>query len=132
MVTAYENILCNYPVYSILKSRFDSTCPGCKQKIFKGDDIIQAGSGSWVHKICPIPKQDNRFEPLEDSITKSDEEELPEIEIKPLSTVKCINCQNQTFFQKRLHTTILDDGGKITTKVYICEKCYYKMEFVEP
>lgn len=113
-----------------MKSRFNSICPACKQKIFKGDEIIQAGSGRWVHKICPVPKVDDRFSPLEQT-SESNGVELEEPEIPTLRSVQCLNCKNQSFLQKRFHTITLDNGEKVTATVYICEKCYYKMEFVE-
>lgn len=113
-----------------MKSRFNSICSGCKQKIFKGDEIIKAGSGSWVHKVCPVPKVDDRFSPIEQSF-ESNGNELEGPEIPTLRVMQCLNCKNESFLQKRLHTITLDNGDKVTAKVYICEKCYYKMEFIE-
>jgi len=104
-----------------MKSRYKSTCPGCNQPIFKGDDIVKAGSGRWVHKICPVSNE-------EESYDDSAEELEPEIKVP--KTVQCLRCGNQSFLKKRLHSVKLDNGDTLTSELFICEKCYFKMEFV--
>ena len=35
-----------------MKSRFDSTCAECGDKIERGKEILKNSDGIWVHKHC--------------------------------------------------------------------------------
>lgn len=42
-----------------MKSKFDSWCPNCRQKIFQGDEIEKV-NGRWGHAVCPTKTQEPR------------------------------------------------------------------------
>lgn len=115
-----------------LESKFKSKCPGCNEIIYPGDEIIQAGSGRWVHEHCPVVGDDDyQNDPLIRRKSEQIKRSLLHSKVDEDKPKKCIRCGNKSFLKKRFHTLTLDDGETFTTKLFICDKCFFVMQFIE-
>ena len=115
-----------------MESKYKSKCPSCGEFIYVGDEIVQAGSGRWVHEHCPVVTDNNYFQdPLVSPPTKKIHRSMLHAKIDLDKPKKCLNCGNKTFLTKRLETIVLDDGEKFTTKIFTCDKCFFIMRYVE-
>ena len=115
-----------------MKSKFKSKCPGCNEIIYPGDEIIQAGSGSWVHEYCPVVGDDYyQNDPIIRRKSEQIKRSLLHSKVDEDKPKKCTNCGNKSFLKKRLHTIKLDDGEVFSLKNFVCDRCFYVMHFVE-
>ena len=115
-----------------MKSKFKSKCSGCGEFIYIDDEIVQAGSGRWVHEHCPVESGDDYFQdPLVSSATKKIHRSMLHAKVEKDKPKKCVSCGNKTFLTKRLETITLDDGEKFTTKLFVCDRCFFVMRYVE-
>ena len=114
----------------ILKSTVNSLCQQCNQAINEGDEIVRIGNGLWTHEICS-DNGNNEIKKTNDSETEEFNENLLESKINLSKSLKCSNCQGTTFLKPRIETSILDEGGTITKKLFVCHKCSNIMQFVE-
>jgi len=114
----------------ILKSTIISLCQKCNQGINIGDEIERIGNGMWTHETC-LDKGNNEIKKKDDSVTEEFNEHLLESKINRSKSLKCSNCQGTSFLKPKLETSILDEGGSITKKLFVCHKCSNIMQFVE-
>ena len=115
-----------------LESKFKSKCPGCNEIIYPGDEIIQAGSGRWVHEHCPVVEDDDyQNDPLIRRKSEQIKRSLLHSKVDEDKPKKCLRCGNKSFLKKRLHTLTLDDGETFSIKLFICDKCFFVMQFIE-
>lgn len=115
-----------------MKSKFKSKCPACGEWIYEGDEIVKAGSGRWVHEYCPVVDDNNyQDDPLIRSKTEQVKRSLLDAKLDEDRPKKCLKCGNKSFLKKRTQTIKLDDGETMIMKIFICDKCFYLMHFVE-
>ncbi len=114
----------------ILKSTIISLCQNCNQGINIGDEIERIGNGMWTHETC-LDKGNNEIKKTDDYVTEEFNEHLLESKINRSKSLKCSNCQGTSFLKPKLETSILDEGGSITKKLFVCHKCSNIMQFVE-
>ena len=113
-----------------MKSTINSLCQQCNQNINVGDEIVRIGNGLWAHLTCSnninaeIKKNDN-------SVSEEFNENLLESKINRSKSLKCSNCQSTSFLKPKIETSILDEGGVITKKLFVCHNCSNIMQFVE-
>ena len=100
--------------------------------IYPGDEILQAGSGRWVHEHCPVvDDSDYQNDPLIRSKSEQVKRSLLHSKIDEDKPKKCISCGNRSFLKKRIHTFTSDEKETYSTKVFICDKCFFVMQFIE-
>ena len=58
-------------------------------------------------------------------------ENLLESKINVKKSLKCTNCGGTSFLKPYYETSILDAGGALTKKLFICHNCSNIMQFVE-
>lgn len=112
-----------------MKSTIDSLCKQCNQIINVGDEIVRIGSGLWTHEACSENNKETKK--IDDSVTEEFTENLVQSKINLSKSLKCSNCQSTSFLKPKLETSILDEGGAITKKLFVCHKCSNIMQFVE-
>ena len=114
----------------ILKSTINSLCQQCNQAINIGDEIVRIGNGLWAHLTCSdIGTAQNKN--AADSDNEEFQNHLLESKINRSKSLKCSNCQGTSFLKPKIETSILDEGGVITKKLFVCHKCSNIMQFVE-
>ena len=114
----------------ILKSTINSLCQQCDQSINVGDEIERIGNGLWTHETCS-DNGNKEIKKTDDSVTNEFNENLLESKINQSKSLKCSNCQGTSFLKPKIETSILDEGGVISKKLFVCHKCSNIMQFVE-
>ncbi len=114
----------------ILKSTINSLCQQCNKSINAGDEIVRIGNGLWTHETCS-DNGNKEIKKTDDSVTKEFNENLLESKINLSKSLKCSNCQGTSFLKPKIETSILDEGGVISKKLFVCHKCSNIMQFVE-
>ncbi len=114
----------------ILKSTINSLCLQCNQGINVGDEIVRIGNGLWTHETCS-DNGNNEIKKTDDFVTEEFNEQLLESKINRSKSLKCSNCQGTSFLKPKIETSILDEGGVISKKLFVCHKCSNIMQFVE-
>ena len=113
-----------------MKSTISSLCQQCNQGINVGDEIVRIGSGIWTHETCS-EKKNNETKNIDDSVTEKFNENLLQSKINLSKSLKCSHCQGTSFLKPKLETSVLDEGGAITKKLFVCHNCSNIMQFVE-
>ena len=113
-----------------MKSTINSLCQQCNQSINVGDEIIRIGNGIWSHVTCS-DNENNEIKKSNNSVPEEFNEHLLESKINRSKSLKCSNCQGTSFLKPKIETSILDEGGVITKKLFVCHKCSNIMQFVE-
>ena len=113
-----------------MKSTINSLCQQCNQSINVGDEIVRIGNGLWAHVPCS-DNINNEIKKNDDSVTEEFKEHLLESKINRSKSLKCSNCQGTSFLKPKIETSILDEGGVITKKLFVCHNCSNIMQFVE-
>ncbi len=113
-----------------MKSTINSLCQQCNQGINIGDEIERIGNCMWTHETC-LDKGNNEIKKTDDSVTEEFNEHLLESKINRSKSLKCSNCQGTSFLKPKIETSILDEGGSISKKLFVCHKCSNIMQFVE-
>jgi len=112
-----------------MKSKLNSVCQQCDEAINIGDEIIRVSNGLWTHDRCSVNSNNNlvknnsEFEKLNENLLNS--------KINRNKSLKCTNCGGTSFLKPNYETSILDTGGALTKKFFICHNCSYIMQFVE-
>ena len=114
-----------------MQSKYKTKCTGCGEFIYPGDEIIKSASGQWVHEHCPVvDDNDYQDDPLIRRKSEQIRRSLLYSKIDEDKPKKCVNCGKKSFLKKRLNTVKLDDGETVTIKIFVCDSCFYVMEFV--
>ena len=113
-----------------MKSTLKSDCKHCGKEIEIGTEIVRIGNGKWVHDTCAANIEDYMKNPDEPAPQES-ENVVYESKINLEKSLKCANCQSDSFLESKSETIILDEGAALTKKLFICQKCSYIMQFVE-
>ena len=115
---------------SILKSTLKSDCKHCGKDIEIGSEIIRIGNGKWIHETCAT-NIENYMKKGDEPIPEESEKFEYESKVNLEKSLKCANCQCDSFLESKSETIILDEGAALTKKLFICHKCSYIMQFVE-
>ena len=112
-----------------MKSKLNSLCQQCSEVINVGDEIIRVSNGLWIHESCS-KKSNNNLSKNNSDLEKLNEN-LLESKINLNKSLNCTNCGGTSFLKPFYETSILDAGGALTKKLFICHNCSYIMHFVE-
>jgi DNA-directed RNA polymerase subunit RPC12/RpoP len=112
-----------------MESKLNSICQQCGEAIHVGDEIVRVSNGIWTHNGCSLnsdiklTKNNSEMEKLNENLLES--------KINRNKSLKCSNCGGTSFLKPNYETSILDSGGALTKKLFICHNCSYIMQFVE-
>ena len=109
-----------------MKSKLKAHCQKCSHDIEIGDEIVRIGNGLWTHEKCASTQ-----EKVENSENNDFTQKLIESKMSRNKSFQCVNCNSSSFLKPKIETSVLDDGGTLTKKLYICYNCSYIMQFVD-
>ena len=95
-----------------------------------GDEIVRIGNGLWTHETCS-DNGNKEIKKTDGSEAEEFNENLLESKVNRSKSLRCSNCLGTSFLKPKIETSILDEGGTITKKLFVCHKCSNIMQFVE-
>lgn len=113
-----------------MKSTTESQCENCDKPINMGDDIVRVGNGLWTHEVCSVNSNESIKKNIHSDLQDLNKN-LLESKINRSKSLKCSNCGSTSFLKPKFETSVLDEGGALTKKLYVCHKCSNVMQFVE-
>jgi len=113
-----------------LKSKLKSECKNCSKEINVGDEIVRVDNGVWIHDKCAL-NFEKHMENQDSPKVEESNEILLESKVNMSKSFKCVNCQGDSFLESMTETSVLDEGKALIKKLYICQNCFYIMQFAE-